>query len=113
MLAFCIVTEVRRRDRRHEPEPLTSAAAEFNDQSEQLLALHMLGDGGNAQDLAQPNNGAQQTAPVRAMLCSGYEAAVELDLIEPELAQIADRSVARAEIIEHDCRPRIPKLGKI
>ena len=96
-----------------QPESLARSASERRHQSEQFLAFHMLGDACDAEDVAQGDDRLQQPLGVRAMMRGGHEAAVELYLVKDQLAQIADRGIASAEIVQHDRRAGLSQLIEI
>ncbi len=83
-----------------EPESLTGGAAHRGHQPQQVFAFDMLGDAGYAEQVAQADDRLEQALPVAAVLGRGYQCAVELDLVEPQLPQIADRGIAGPEIVE-------------
>src|SRR5579883_3465701 len=67
-----------------------------------LLGLDPLGGGDDVEAAGEARDGADDrgaVAPARQLL---HEGAVDLDLVEWEHLQIAERRVAGAEIVEHD-----------
>lgn len=73
-----------------QPESLARTAAKAHDQFQQLLAFDVLRDARDSEHLAQSNHCAEQPLPVPAVLSGCHKGAVELDLIEPQFAQITD-----------------------
>lgn len=101
------------RKRPLKPESLTGRAPELHDQSQKLAALDMFGHSRNAKALAKADHGPQQALAVGAVLRGRNKPAVELDLIEAQFAQIADRGIAGAKVIENNRRARSLEFGKV
>jgi hypothetical protein len=75
---------------RMQPEALSEGASELHQQLELMFVLDVLGNSRDSQRLAQADHRREQPFPVGIVLSSGHKAAIELDLVEVQLLQIAD-----------------------
>ena len=94
--------DLARVDRRAEVVALRQATAFGVEHRELLGALDALGDRVEAEAAAEAEERAQDRLRARIVLQRADEGAVELDLVEREAAQIAERGMADAEIVERD-----------
>src|SRR6185312_15370536 len=85
-----------------EQEALTDVALLLAQERELAVILDPLGDGLDAQRLAEFDEGVDQARSLRVVGQAGDERAVDLQCIHGELAQVPERGVARAEVVDRD-----------
>src|SRR4051812_32745946 len=79
---------------------LHGGAAAFADEVELFNRLHTLRRGLDAEHRAEAGDGADDRHTLRAFTDRADEGAVDLDAVERKSAQIAQRRIADAEIVE-------------
>src|SRR6267154_1557020 len=91
-------------DRRGLADEITlhRVAALLGEEAELLLGLDALGDDRHFQAVAEVDDGANDRRRLRAAAEVHDEGAVDLDLVERERLQIAQRGIAAAEIVHRD-----------
>src|ERR1043166_3230419 len=94
--------ECRRRHRPVEQEALHLRASGRAQQLELLGRLDALSGGVELERAAEPGDGAGDCGAVGPAGELSHEGLVDLDLVERKHAQVAERRVAGAEIVEHD-----------
>src|SRR5580704_10872131 len=77
---------------------------------ELLLGLDALGGGDHAETRAEPRHRADDGDAIVFLAELADEGAVDLDLVEREAAQIAERRIAGAEIVHADAHAEIADL---
>ena len=90
-----------------EDEALDDIAAEIVEDGELFGGLGALGDDRHAETAAERDDAFEQPAGALRRLDLRHEDAVDLDLVEGQLGEIAERRIVRAEIIERqrDAQP--------
>ena len=91
--------------KRHRPggeEALVAVAAELGEHRALRLGLHPLGQGADAERVRHRDHRGGQRPLLLARLDAGDEAAVDLDAVDHEPAQVGDRGVPGAEVVELD-----------
>src|SRR3954447_11918704 len=79
-----------------------------------LGELDALGDGLQAERLADEQHGARDVVGAgRRVRGGGAEAAVDLDLVDRERAEVGERGVARAEVVDRDAHAEIGELVEL
>ena len=75
-----------------------------------IESLHAFRDGAHFQLVCQTNHGVNDGDAIRALrtIEVAYEASIDLDRVEWEAAQIAERGVGRPEIIKRDLDAKLP-----
>src|SRR4051812_13607749 len=81
-----------------EQEALALVAAFELGGVELLLGLDALDDGGDAKAAGEPDHRADDSLAILAHQHLADEGAVDLDLVEREIAQICERRIAGAEV---------------
>src|SRR5260221_7040327 len=102
--------ELARRPRLAEIETLDLGAAGRPQDGKLLLRLHALGNDGDAKFRAKTDDGADDRPRIGALLEIANEALVDLDLVEWERTQVAQRRIARAEVIHRNTHTEIVQL---
>ncbi len=72
-----------------------------------LLVLHPFGDRLDAEPAGEIDQGLHEGAVVGGVRDVLHEGAVDLDDVDAELAQVAERGVAGAEIVDGDAAAEI------
>src|ERR1700722_15949790 len=98
-----------RRQGNTEEESLNCGAALLRDHIELGLGLYAFRCGRHAKTLAETDNGFYDREAVRPGRVL-HEGLIDLDLVERETAQIAERRIPRAKIIHGDFYPQLLEL---
>ena len=96
--------------RRTEEITLHLRAAVGDQMLKLLLRLHALGQRADPQACAKRGHGANNGAALLTVGQVAHEGLVDLDLVEREAAQIAERRVAGAEVVHRDVHARALEL---
>ena len=99
--------------RRREPDqrPLQIVAAPFGQHRGRRLVLHPFGDRLETEPPPQIDQRVDEGAVVLRLHEVLHEGAIDLDEVDAELAQIAERGVAGAEIVDGDAAAQILDAG--
>src|ERR1700737_4569297 len=95
----CVLADRRRLA---EQIALHRVAAFLGEEAELLLGLNALGDNRHFEAVAEIDDGADDRRGLRIAAEIHHEGAVDLDLVERESLQVAERGIARAEIVHRD-----------
>jgi MFS family permease len=91
-------------ERTREQEPLAAVAAHGGHVRELLLGLDAFGDSDHLDGAEKPDDGLGEGAVTGVRSQTAYERLVDLHDIHGERAQIAERRISRAEVIDGDPR---------
>src|SRR5882724_9646928 len=103
--------EARRLDRPAEVVALRVRAVHLAQQIELLLGLHSLGHHFHVQAAGEREDGVDDLQGVVGRADALDEAAVDLQRVDGELVQVAERAVSGAEVVEIDADAHRPQLG--
>src|SRR4029078_7194130 len=99
--------------RRHcgaEIEALRLVASKAAHHLQLRVVFDALGDGDHAKAVGEADYRLHQGTGRRAAVEVGNESPVDLDLVEGEAAQIAERTVTAAEVVHHQSNPELAQL---
>ena len=88
-------------------EALQIVAAPLDQHGCGLLVLDPFGDGRQAEPFGEPDDGAHEQPVVCRSREVLHERAVDLDDVDAQPAQVAERGIAGAEIVDRDAAPEI------
>ena len=104
--------EVARRHRLAEVVALHLVAALALEERQLCDGLDALGAGPHAQAVAETDHGAHDRVGIGPGLERGDERAIDLDLVERELLQVAQARVAGAEVVHGDVHAKVLELAQ-
>src|SRR5216684_1308861 len=93
--------------------PLRVRAVQLLQNRELLGRLHPLGDDFEVEALRQGEDGVHDLRPLLRLADALDEAAVDLERVDGELVQVAERRVAGAEVVEIEAHAHRPQLGHV
>ena len=98
-----------RRHRLADEVTLHGVASLFSEETELLLGFHAFGDDRHFKTVTEANDRAHDRRRLRIASKIHDKGAVDLDLVERERLQIAQRGVAAAEIVHRNSYAHLPQ----